>query len=43
MSFQLNNTEITFTDLSLLSALKDDLNLRNNKALYDSFYYNYST
>jgi len=40
MSFQLSNTETTFTDSDLLSALKDGLNLRNNKTLYDSFYYN---
>ncbi len=42
MSFQLNNTETTFTDLSFLSASEDDLNLRNNKTLYDSFYHNYN-
>jgi len=40
MSFQLSNTETTFTDLNLLSALKDDLNLRNNKTLYDSSFHN---
>ena len=42
MSFWLSNTKITFTDLDLLSALKDDLNLRNNKILYDSAFHNYN-
>ena len=40
--FQLSNTEVTFTDLSLLNALKDNLNLRNNKTLYNSSYHNYN-
>jgi len=42
MSFQLSNTKTTFTDLDLVSALKDDLNLRNNKTLYNSFFHNYN-
>ncbi len=40
MSFQLSSTETTSTDLDLLSASKDDLNLRNNKTLYNSSYHN---
>jgi len=40
MSFQLSSTEAMSTDLSLLSASKVDLNLRNNKALYDSSFHN---
>ena len=40
MSSQLSNTETMSTDLNLLSASKDDLNLRNNKASYDSSFHN---
>ncbi len=42
MSFQLSNTETTFTDLNLLSALKNDLNLKDNKTLYNSSYCSYN-
>jgi len=42
ISFQLSNIKTIFTDLNLLSALENDLNLKDNKTLYNSSYCSYN-